>query len=445
MSSVAMNCTDRALRCTQNRVGHFLVRVPRGVRSFRVLVYISVQLNCLSPMQIVAENRIGRRILRHIRALAHPRFVGTAGELRAQNYIRAVLRNEMYHVMDHPFTSSFFPLDVLPRIIIASVIIVLILGYFALDAAPAFSVESGVFVLLTLLLSTRWGRVTEWMYRFRKFGTLRSKNIVAIHPAQNSRMNIVFTAHYDSKSQTWSGPQRSAMFGALAILSVVSALALIGAAFLPIPGEIALVALVPAALVFLALGATATTNASPGAYDNASGVAVLLELAHSFAGEHPNANLVFIATGAAEAGLCGAVAMMQNESFREQFPPEETIVINLDGIGSRGPLRVTDRYGIPPVKTGPLLSNLAVEIAGRFGIEARRNWLPAGASLDHVPFAGHGYQAITLGTSGWNLAYRAVHTARDVADNLDLSSLEQCYAVCQEIVESIPYIERPVD
>jgi hypothetical protein len=392
-------------------------------------------------MEIVAENRVGRRALRHIRALAMPRFVGTAGELKAQNYIRGVFQQEGCFVMDQPFTSSFFPLDVFPRLLTATVIFALVIGFFALPVLPAVSVETGLLTLLVLVLGTRWSRFVERIYGFKKFGTLRSKNIIAAHPVRNNHLNIVFTAHYDSKSQNYSGATRFTMYGALAILCALTAVALLAAVVVPIPQYALLVTLAPACVLFVLVGASTTSNASPGAYDNASGVSVLLELARTYAGAQPNANLVFVATGAEEAGLCGAVALMQNEDFTAIYPPERSIVINLDGVGSKGPLRVTDRYGIPPVKTGPQVARLVHDVAARFGIESKSNWLPVGAGMDHIPFSAHGYHSVTLSTAGWNPAFRAMHTRRDTLEKLDVTSLEYCFAVCQEIVDSIPYME----
>jgi hypothetical protein len=382
-------------------------------------------------------------MLRHVRALAQPRFVGTAGELKAQNYIRSVLQREGCFVMDQPFTSSYFPLDVFPRLLTAVVIIALVIGFFALPVLPAVSVETSILTLLLLVAGTRWSALAERMYGFRKFGTLRSKNLIAAHPMHDNRLNIVFTAHYDSKSQNYSGSLRFAMFGALAILSALSAVATLAAVVFPLPQLALLIPIAPACLLFVLIGANTTSNASPGAYDNASGVSVLLELARAYAGERPNANLVFVATGAEEAGLCGAVALMHNEGFLEQYPPDRTIMINLDGIGSSGPIRITDRYGIPPVKTGPQVAQLCRSVAERFGLDIKNNWLPTGAAMDHIPFAAHGYQSVTLSTAGWDAAFRAMHTKRDTIEKLDVTSLEYCFAICQELVDSIPYMERP--
>jgi len=69
----------------------------------------------------------------------------------------------------------------------------------------------------------------------------------------------------------------------------------------------------------------------PGADDNASGVAVLLELAGAIAsGEKPQRTLVFVAFAGEEAGLLGSRYYVEHPPF----PLEKTIgVINLDTVG----------------------------------------------------------------------------------------------------------------
>ena len=396
-------------------------------------------------MEVIAENRIGRRILRHVEALAYPRFTGSVGEQKAQAYIRKALQDEEYLLTEQQFESSLFPLELLPRLGVLLLSTLMLIAFAVTNTFPALSVELSILSLLLLVLMTRWSPLAEKLYSLSRFGHIRSKNILAVHPVQDRNLNIIFTAHYDSKAQSFSGSFRFALFGAAGILLAASAMHLMAAIALGYTSDFVVLTLIPACIAALAIQFNTTSNASPGAFDNASGVAVMLELAHSFANAAPNANLAFIATGAEEAGLCGAVALVRDESFIEQFPPERTIVVNLDGIGSRGPIRITDRYGIPPVKTGVLVSHLCRQIANRFGIDAVTNWLPTGAAMDHIPFSAHGYQSVTLSSAGWNKTFRAMHTRNDVAGNLDVASLECCYAIGQEIVESIPYAGRQED
>ncbi len=389
-------------------------------------------------MEIIAEKRIGRRILKHIRALAHPRYTGSAGERQAQRYVREVLRGAGYSIIEQPFEFSLFPQEALPRLAVALVCTLVLAALLCLRWSPPVAAELCLLDLLLLMLFTRWSGAVERLYRAAWFGRMRSKNIVALHPHQKNSLNVVFMAHYDSKSQTYSGATRFILYAALTALVLVNLTLVLLAALLGWDPSWLLIGAVPMTATGIALQLNATGNRSPGAYDNASGVGILLELAQSFAQDTPGVNLIFIATGAEEAGLCGAVALLSEERTADFLPPGRTIIINFDGIGSAGPVYITDRYGIPPARTAGLLSKLCLRIAERFGLPARRHWIPTGAAMDHVPFAAHGYQAVTISTAGWNEAFRSMHTPGDTADKLSLDALEQCFAIGRELVDSIP-------
>lgn len=280
------------------------------------------------------------------------------------------------------------------------------------------------------------------MYTFKRFGTVRSKNIIAVHPYQHNHVNVIFTAHYDSKSQTFSGVARFVLFGFLLVFVLLSMLLIFAELLLSLDTSYLFITLVPMTVTAILLQINASHNRSPGAYDNASGVGVMLELAQTFAAEMPDVNLVWIATGAEEAGLCGAVALMNDKTFIDRFPPHRTIIVNFDGIGSGRTVYITDKYGIPPARTGKLLSTLCMRIGNKFGIPIRRHWLPSGAAMDHIPFAYHGYQSVTLSSAALDAAFKSMHTHSDTVDHLSVAALEYCYAIGQEIIESIPSVRE---
>jgi hypothetical protein len=77
----------------------------------------------------------------------------------------------------------------------------------------------------------------------------------------------------------------------------------------------------------------------PGADDNASGVAVMLELAKAIAsGEKPPRTLVFVAFSAEESGLLGSKYYVEHPVF----PLDKLIgVVNLDTVGRLGDGKVS--------------------------------------------------------------------------------------------------------
>jgi VanZ family protein len=141
----------------------------------------------------------------------------------------------------------------------------------------------------------------------------------------------------------------------------------------------------------------------PGANDNASGVALLLELAAHYARpeNRPAYSVVFLLFGAEEAGLVGS-------SFFVAHPlvPLKSIkfLINLDllGTGEQGATVVNGR-----VFEAPYQRLVALNTA--------RHYLPAlaargrAANSDHYPFSEAGVPAFFLYTRGGSTAYHDVH------------------------------------
>ncbi|NLG83826.1 MAG: M20/M25/M40 family metallo-hydrolase [Firmicutes bacterium] len=98
----------------------------------------------------------------------------------------------------------------------------------------------------------------------------------------------------------------------------------------------------------------------PGANDDASGLAVLLETARVIA-RSPllTTSVWFVATGAEESGLWGALHLIRECAF----DPKKTMVINLDNLG-RGRLTFTFCEGIVfPLRVDPRLIETARETA----------------------------------------------------------------------------------
>jgi aminopeptidase N len=80
--------------------------------------------------------------------------------------------------------------------------------------------------------------------------------------------------------------------------------------------------------------AEATGQIHPGADDNASGVAVLLELARVLAGRPQPRSIVFVAFTGEEAGRLGSKYFLRNAT---RYPPGRMIaMVNLDSVGRLG-------------------------------------------------------------------------------------------------------------
>lgn len=110
----------------------------------------------------------------------------------------------------------------------------------------------------------------------------------------------------------------------------------------------------------------------PGANDNASGVAVLLELARHFHSSKlpPNVSIRFVAFGAEESGLLGSKAYLQ----KHQAELHNCILLfNIDQVGGDGAIYTDTRGGTRnlPVKIG---SQLPAELADKAERDHNEKW-----------------------------------------------------------------------
>jgi len=169
----------------------------------------------------------------------------------------------------------------------------------------------------------------------------------------------------------------------------------------------------------------------PGADDNASGVAVLLELARAFAAsEKPQRSLVFIAFAGEEAGLAGSRYFVQHAS---PFPLEGVWgVINLDTVGRLG----TQPISILGTGTATEWQHIFRGAGFVTGIEGR-NIAEALQSSDQVPFVERGVPAVQIFTG----AHGDYHRPTDTADKIDAAGLVK---IATYVREGVAYLtERP--
>ena len=170
----------------------------------------------------------------------------------------------------------------------------------------------------------------------------------------------------------------------------------------------------------------------PGADDNASGTAVVLELARAFAtaGGAPR-TLVFALFSGEEIGLRGSRHYVGNPTV----PIERTVaMINLDMVG-----RLGDRpLNVAGVGTGSGLKS-AVDDAGRqLGIALGDRDGPGGAS-DHAPFYSAGVPVLFFHTG----AHPDYHRPTDTADKIDADGLARVAAVSARVIEDVAGRARP--
>ena len=166
-----------------------------------------------------------------------------------------------------------------------------------------------------------------------------------------------------------------------------------------------------------------SVSAGPGAGDNASGIATLIELARvAGAGAPPQHTLVFIAFDAEELGMLGSRAYV--DSLSDAQLAKLRGMLNFDMLGAGG---------------GPLLlmgdgklALLSRASAKELDIDARNSSLPANAGSDHESFARRGVDTVFFMRD-----YDLLHTPEDTLDQIKLEYLDQAGRVAQRVLERL--------
>ncbi|MCE7927287.1 MAG: hypothetical protein DYG91_02130 [Chloroflexi bacterium CFX7] len=168
-----------------------------------------------------------------------------------------------------------------------------------------------------------------------------------------------------------------------------------------------------------------TVAATPGANDNGSGTATVLELARALAADGLDEGLCFATFGAEESGLHGSSALVQRLRTEGALP---RYMVNLDVVGIGAGVAV---IGSPePVAR-------AIKLASSLGIPALATELPSNYGSDHQSFRDAGV-AVVFFTSG---EFPTIHSPRDVLRDIDPAEVERigdlAYATIRDLLAQV--------
>ena len=377
-----------------------------------------------------------KRAYHHIRQLAFPRLVGSTGEPDARAYIVEQFTELGLHVVKEPFHFTKFPAEVLPRILCGLFVPVVV-------SVPWFGERFPIPVCLACLLSifvalffTQWQRRFEGLYNVgRKYD---SENIIATNgrkPNDNASA-VLFVAHYDSKSQVLPIVVRAAAYG-IAILGLIgltlaTVIQVITAVWMPGYAIWSITGITVFCLLLLQINLT--QNRSPGGFDNASGVGVMLEIARVVMARREKRPITFLAAGAEELGMCGALRYIQKHA--DEYNRNHTYIINLDGLGVGKGVNLVTRYGIPPVSTTRELAKIFRTSGESLGVQVSERYLPIGVGLDSIPMASRGFETVTLTAGDVGSVALKIHSKQDNADLLNVESLQQVGELITDVIKS---------
>ena len=336
-----------------------------------------------------------------------PRPAGGSEEAAARDFAAAALRRSGFTVGEEPFAySALVGRWGTPIGGAAS------MGVLAGAARLGAAGRPGAALTLLAAVLVVGGAVGGWAARH---GVLRAPglrrtgvNLVATRGDGVPRVWLM--AHLDSKSQPVPiGLRAGGVMGTIVAWAGALTLA-VGQAIAGWTGAPGLWAWVAALGVVAGAPvlASVVTARSPGALDNASGVATVLLAAAAVPAER--GPLGVLLTSAEELGLAGgrAWAAQWRASGR---PPG--VALNVDGVDDAGALTVMTGARPPGAVTAALRAG-----AQATGVALTIRRLVPGILVDAVALADAGWAAVTLSRGTWRTLAR-IHTAHDRADRLD--------------------------
>ncbi len=367
---------------------------------------------------------------RHLERLARvPRPAGSEAESAARGYCAAVLRSAGFEVSEEPFEYSAFPgRYATPICGGAAMIMMAAAGHVGFRGHPLGS------LLLLVLLGGGMLLAAWWLVRrgvldvpwCREHGV----NLSAVRPAgagsaaAASEPAIWLVAHLDSKSQPLPLAIRAVGVTSSLVLWVVAlavGVAQWGGA--PVAGWWPAVT-AAGVLAAVPVAASVVGGRSPGALDNASGVATVLLAAEESAGAPGGGDarsLGVLLTSGEELGLAGARAWARSHG-------RTATAINVDGVDDVGTVRVIHPRRRPAELLGTITS-----VARQLGMRVSAGVLPPGVLVDSVALAEEGWKVVTLSKGGWGTVAR-IHTPGDALARLEGEGVAEVAALVRGAV-----------
>jgi hypothetical protein len=359
-----------------------------------------------------------RAVQPHLTAIARaPRAAGSTEEAEARSYAADVLRAAGFDVTLEPFDYSALPgrygTPVGGAIALVTVLAATWLAtMYAAPRAAALAFALG----LTILVVWAW-RMLGAAVLDLPWLRASSTNLVATRAGTSP--NVWLVAHLDSKSQP-----------------VPSALRVVGIVLLATGIALTVVALlvtlvgVPVRMLWWAGAALASAgglpvvaslvgNDSPGAVDNASGVAAVLGAAEVLT---KSAAVGILLPSAEELGLAGARAWARARGSGRG------IALNCDGVDDHGALTIM-YSGMPPMD---VIRSIRDAAEG----QARVRRMPVGLLLDSVAFTDAGWRSVTL-SHGALATLGRVHTRGDSLAALRGDAIPEAARVLARAAEAL--------
>ncbi len=381
-------------------------------------------MSTAAPERIHDEKREAA-VMSTVRALADeigPRQAGSEGEHRAADWLAERFGGAGYSVQ----------IDVFPAVATFMTV------YGPLTAAGAASwvvawwwpwigAVGGFLCGLLLTIENLPFQVFSRLVKLRS-----SRNVEARRaPVGEREQDIVVMAHLDSAIAT--DIRNVKLVRALFIAIIVSCLGVSGlsvAAAVGVERSVLIIGAPCAVHLLICTGImvhqAVCSPVVPGAGDNASGVAAMLQAAYELPALR-RSKVWFVGTGAEESGLMGALRLLD----RHRFDKDRTWFINMDTV-SGGALRTARAEGMLfRLRADPLLCRIASEEGEAAGFPVGSHVLQAMSSDGCVPLV-RGYRAVSIGGTDAHW-----HRPEDIADNVSAETVAQAAVLVRRLIERL--------
>jgi len=217
-----------------------------------------------------------------------------------------------------------------------------------------FIVEVILYFLIPLLSSIAGlvGLILFWGYFTTRFKLLSplfrhssSQNVVGRMVNSNAHFKVIFTAHYDtaqavllSNPKTVANVRLNFLLGFFIIISlqIILILKILSINIFIFKLVVILIGIYIIGNIIVLLISGLKGEFVQGASDNASGVAVMLDLAVRLKGlSFPEIEFWFVSTGSKEVGAVGMATFMK--MYTEDISKDNTYFINFDNVGKGSP------------------------------------------------------------------------------------------------------------
>ena len=393
-----------------------------------------------------------------------PRESGTEQELRAGDMIEEELKKfcdeahqEEYISSPHAFLGGIRYGALMGLVSIILFWLSLLVDLRILQIANLYSLLFNIIAVILIIVAFCYF-ILEVMKYHETFDFLfpkrKSKNIIGvINPSENIKNTIVFSAHHDSAFEfnTFYYLKR---FGQIIInvgyiyIAIVFIIIIIKIIFYALSIELAILFLSfgiffivfsPLTLIYMFLH---TYHPVLGAFDNLSGVAVLLGIGKILSENKDNSEIFpqntkicLISFAGEEAGLRGSKRYVK--AHYNQLKEEGTVVVNMDSIAKKEIVIIHDREPGIGTNHDPNIYQPLLEIAKKVNPNAKISPLAFGAT-DGATFSQKGIPATSIG--GLNLKDELppyYHTRLDTPENIEKEALGQFVKICLEFLKYI--------